>query len=312
MTINDLWCEKYRPKTLDEMCLDKPIRDRIEAWGTKIPHLLLLGHAGIGKTTLARIFIQEILKCDYLYINASDENGVETMRTKVSGFVQTKSFDGNIKVVVLDEADSISLAGQDILRNMMESYADTARFILTGNYKHKISTPIKSRCQSIELKYSLRDAVGRCISIAKTEGCIFEKEDPKKISELVRRFFPDLRLCINELQKCCIGGHLIFSESINNEELVNSIWKNITTSKTLELRKYLIQNEQLFNSDWDTLMKSILDTLYDLDIEDFLKKRMIIIIADHLEKSTRVIDKEINFTSCVLSLEVEHKTSTDN
>lgn len=304
-TLDDLWCEKYRPQKLEDLCLHPKLRERIESWGKEsIPHLLLVGAAGIGKTTLARILVQDILDCDYLYINASDENGVETMRSKVSGFVQTKSLNGHIKVVILDEADSISPEGQNILRNMMESYADTARFILTGNYAHKIRTPIQSRCQRLDITFSIKDAVIRCFTILQKEGISFNQEEKGKLFEIIKRYFPNLRTVIQSLQECWVNNQWAFNESVDNSQLAAQIYHGIVYKKSLETRKFLIENEQLFNSDWDQLLKDLLNYIYEVkELDEYLKKNMIITIADHLEKATRVMDKEINFIACVFTLE---------
>lgn len=305
MSVNDLWIEKYRPQTLNEMCLNEEIKEKILSWNKSIPHLLLVGRPGIGKTSLARILVLNILDCDYLYINASDENGVETMRTKVSGFVQTKSLNGNIKVVILDEADSISLNGQDILRNMMESYADNARFILTGNYRHKIGEALQSRCQTLELQYDIRSVVKRCMQILVNENCLPKSKETQQliINTIIKKNFPDIRKCISNMQKCYINGQFKLNENRNNNEIIEIIWNNVLQKKGVDTRKYLLNNEELFNSDWNQLLIELLNYIYELNMDDVQKKQSIILIADHLEKATRVIDKEINLFACLLNLE---------
>src|SRR6476469_5737122 len=145
---NDLWVEKYRPKTLDELVLDSDNRTYFNSLKGKqeIPNLLFLGPPGIGKTTLSKIIVKEILNCQYLYINASDESGIDTIRNKVKSFAQTRSMDGKVKICLLDECDHLSSVNsglgntnaQAALRNLMEEYSGTTRFILTGNYRHKI------------------------------------------------------------------------------------------------------------------------------------------------------------------------------
>jgi replication factor C small subunit len=298
-----LWVEKYRPHTLDDLCISEETKDIIKSFGEEIPNLLLTGNAGVGKTSLARIIVLDILKCDYLYINASDENGIDTVRNKINGFVQTKSFDGNIKVVILDEIDNFSKNGQDALRNMMESYADNARFILTGNYKHKISTPLQSRCQFLDIRPSLPQALKRCLQILIAEGVETSQDEKKQLATLVKSHFPDLRKCINEMQKYVVGSELKITQKVNNNKVCEKICSNIEDGNTLSLRKYLIQNDEIFNSDWDQLLVDLLNYIYTKSIEDSKKKAMILTIADHLEKATRVNDKEINFFACVLNLE---------
>lgn len=303
MSYDNLWVEKYRPKTLDDLIISEEIRSIIKNFGQIIPNLLFCGKQGSGKTSLARIIVQDILKCDYLYVNASDETGVENIRNKVTGFAQTKSIDGNIKVIILDEADFLSSASQAALRNLMESYSNTTRFILTGNYRHKIIPALQSRCQSLDIAPTLKEAVIRCLNILKQESIESTVDQRKEVVELVKNNFPDLRKCINELQKNCIGGVLSLKTKNDTSEIVEKIWNNIQSKNSLSTRKYLIENEQLFYSDWDQLMVNLLNYIYLQDIEDFKKKSMIIVIADHLEKSSRISDKEINTFACILNLE---------
>lgn len=303
MKYDNLWIEKYRPKTLEDLCISDELREVILGWGNEIPHLLFIGKPGSGKTTLARILAQNLLDCDYLYINASDENGIDTIRNKVTGFVQTKSLDGNLKLVILDEADGLTIDGQKCLRNLMESYANSARFILTGNTRHKISVAVQSRCQSFDIKPTLKDAVLRCLYILKSEGVETSQDDKKQVILLIKRFFPDLRKCIGELSKHCISGVLKIEDQVDNSELCGMIFSNIKSEKSLTTRKYLIENDGLFSSDWDQLLVDLLNYIYNNPMDESKKKAMIIIIADHLDKATRVNDKEINFFACMLNLE---------
>jgi replication-associated recombination protein RarA len=303
MSYENLWIEKYRPKTLEDLCITDDIRDLIKEWGNEIPHLLFVGKAGTGKTTLAQILVNNVLDCDYLYINASDENGIDTIRTKVTGFVQTKSLDGNIKVVVLDEADGLTIDGQKCLRNLMESYASTARFILTGNSLHKISVALQSRCQRLVITTSLSSAVKRCLSILKLEGVTITDVVKRQVITLVKEHFPDLRMCIGELAKHCVGGVLKIEHKTTSSELLETVWSNIQHKKGLATRKYLIENDALFNSDWDQLLVDLLNYIYKQDCDDSMKKAMVVTIADHLERATRVLDKEINVFACILNLE---------
>ena len=203
LDFSNIWVEKYRPKKLDDFVISEENKSIITSFIQKneIPNLLFTGTPGIGKTSLAKILVNDILKCQYLYINASDENGIDTIRTKVTNFAQTKSIDGKIKVIILDETDGLSLDGQRALRNTMEEYSKITRFILTANYKHKIITALQSRCQSIDLVPPLTLVAKRCLFILKAEKIDIVESDKIKVAQLVKSFYPDLRKCINELQK---------------------------------------------------------------------------------------------------------------
>lgn len=304
MDINNLWIEKYRPATLEDIVLSSEDRKFFEALRTKqeIPHLLYAGTAGVGKTSLCHILIKDVLKCDYLYINASDENGIDTIRGKIVGFAQTKSFDGKIKVILLDEADSITMEGMRALRNVMEEYSSTCRFQLTCNYLHRIILPIQSRCQIINLIPPIEGVVQRVSDILKKENVIVPPIQKSLLLEHIRKNLPDLRRIVNDMQKFSVTGTL----NIRNEDcsgLAKEIVENILSKQDImKLRKEVIESEKLFSSDYRHLLKLVFEELFNSDLNYELKRDLLLCTADGMKSDAFVIDKEINFFSTILSL----------
>ena len=298
-----IWVEKYRPAKLDDIILDERTLKVVREFKDEIPNLLFVGSPGTGKTTLARVIVNDILGCNYLYINASDESGIDTIRHNITNFAQTKSFDGGVKVVILDEADGLTPQAQAALRNTMETFAKYCRFILTANYKHKIIPALQSRCQALDIKPVVELGVKRCYHILKKENVKVSDEQKVKFIQLVKRHFPDLRKTINELQKNVIDSELCITSVVSDNELLEAVYKKIASKQCLEARRYLIENEDRFQGDYDTLLSNYLNFIYSANIDDIKKKEMIAIIADHLYKSAFVVDKEINAFACLVNLE---------
>ena len=300
---NKIWVEKYRPAKLNDIILDERTLNIVKEFKNEIPNLLFVGNPGTGKTTLARVIVNDILGCNYLYINASDESGIDTIRHNITNFAQTKSFDGGVKVVILDEADGLTPQAQAALRNTMETYAKYCRFILTANYKHKIIPALQSRCQALDIKPVVELAVKRCYHILKNENVKVSDEQKIKFIQLVKRHYPDLRKAINELQKNVIDSELCIASINSDNELLETVYKKIVSKKSLEARKYLIENEDRFQGDYDTLLSNFLNYIYNTNLQDAQKKALIANIADHLYKSAFVVDKEINAFACLVNLE---------
>jgi DNA polymerase III delta prime subunit len=306
MNFNNLWIEKYRPKSLDEIVLSDETKNILLAIEKKeeIPNLLLTGIQGIGKTSLAKILVNDVLKCQYLYINASDENGIDTIRNKVISFSKTKSFDGKIKVVILDEVDGISLEAQKALRNTMEEFSSNTRFILTGNYKHKIINALQSRCQELNLIPPIDRIAKRILYILKNESISVTEEQKKLLANLIKNIYPDIRKLINEIQKYILNNTLTLPSFNNNDTVVEKCLE-LVKSKNLELaRKYCIENEDKFQGDYQMLLKNIFNKMCDKgDYNNEKFKQALLIVSEHLYRTSFVVDQEINFFSCLISLE---------
>lgn len=305
MDFDNLLVEKYRPKTIDELIVDDSIKDLVLEFKTKqqIPNLLFVGPPGTGKSSLSKIIVNDVLKCQYLYINASDENGIDTIRNKVTNFAQTKSIDGKVKVIILDECDGITLQGQQALRNTMEAFSQYVRFILTANFKHKIITPLQSRCQSLILKPNIEHTIKRCWSILKQENVTVDDEQRKQFVELIKNHFPDLRKCINELQKNIINGTLSIKYTTVPYKLVNEIFNHIKAGDCISARRQLIESADEFQGDYQALLKEMLNYTYE-NISDVSKgKEAMLVIANHLYSSVFAVDHEINCFACLIQLE---------
>ena len=300
---DSLFTEKYRPKTLNDLVLSDSNRKYFNAITDEIPNLLFVGTPGIGKTTLARILVNDILQCQYLYINASDENGIDTIRSKVVGFAQTKSLDGKVKVVILDEADGITIDGQRALRNTMEEYSSGTRFILTANYKHKIIPAIQSRSQFFDLNPPFDTVLKLIVGIIKQEGIKITEDQKGNFVNVVKQNYPDIRKIINSVQKATVKGIFEVNVALDSKEIVERIHTEIQSKNTFGLRKYLIENENEFQGDYHNLMKQYLNYVYDSSLDGNKKRQYIITISESMVNDVWVLDKEINAFACWVKLE---------
>lgn len=299
-----LWVERYRPTTLEDIVLSKEDRTFFDALAHKqeIPHLLFAGIQGSGKTSLAKIIINDVLKCEYLYLNASDETGIDAMRSKVVGFAKTKSFDGKIKIVLLDEADSISFEGMKCLRNVMEEFSATCRFILTCNYLHKIIPAIQSRCQIINLMPPIEGAVARIKSILQKEKIEITEEQKPLILNHVRKHLPDIRRIINDIQKFSVNGKLDIKNDVSQTFVSNIINKLVNKQDLFLLRKEIIENEKFFSGDYHSFLKQTFEFIYQMDIEPHKKTECLMVLAKGMESDAFVIDKEINCFATLINV----------
>jgi len=300
---NSLWVEKYRPKTISEFVISNNNLEIITSFNKqkKIPNLLFIGTPGLGKTSLAKIIVKDILSCQYLYINASDESGIDIIRTKVSTFAQTKSIDGGLKTVVLDEADGISIDGQRALRNTMEEFSNITRFILTANYSYRIIPALHSRCQTLDLTPPVDQVIKRCVHILKEEKIEIPAEQKNNLLSLVKKHYPDVRKIINDLQKFSVTGKLKIIDNVN-DTFLSLVYKEVKNKNITAIRKVLIENEAVFNSDYVSLLSGLFEYVESNAENNEIKKKELLIISEHLYRSAFVVDQEINCFSCLILL----------
>ena len=282
----NLWVEKYRPQTLEGYVGNEVIKNKVSDYLNQgsIQNLLLHGVAGTGKTTLAKL-IANNLNCDLLYINASDERGIDTIREKIIPFASSLGF-GDVKIVILDEADYITPQAQATLRNTMESFSGNTRFILTCNYLERIISPLQSRCQTLEIKPpSKQDVAYRCVDICKEEKVDI---DNIALKTIINAYYPDIRKIINTIQGSVVNYVVKLDESSLKDDLNEQIIQTLSNKATLsEIRQILADSG---SREFDSLFKALYDNL-----DKFTTKvgPAILIIAKYQYEYTFVLEKEI-------------------
>ncbi len=297
---NTLWVEKYRPNNLDTYIGNEHLKDKVSAYleSGDLPHLLLFGKAGTGKTTLAKILVNNI-ECDYLYINASDENNVETVRTKVKNFASTMGFK-DYKVIILDECDYITPNAQAALRNLMETFSKHCRFILTCNFVERIIDPIQSRCQSFQIiPPSKKEVAKHTHDILLKENVMSDMNDLKV---LIDSGYPDIRRVINAAQRNVVKGKL----KLDTTSIIQNDYKLklLKILKTQDKKNGFKEIRQLLLDNKITDFADLFRLLYD-EVDDWGKGHVaecILIIARYELSDGQVPDKEINAMAMLIEL----------
>lgn len=306
----DLWVEKYRPTDISTYVFrDEAQRKQVQNWidDGGIPHLLFSGSPGTGKTTLAKVLINELKveKNDVLYINASRDNGVEMIRKRISAFSETMPW-GEFKVILLDEADHISPEGQAALRGVMEQYHASVRFILTCNYPNMIIPALHSRCQGFHINQL--DQTEFTVRVGEILADNNVKFDLETLDAMVRAHYPDLRKTINTVQMTIVDNNLVMpEENTNTSEWRLKMVELFKAGKIQEARKLIIKNARAdeYNDIFTWLYKNL--DLYTKD--DFQYDSCVLAIREGMIKHTQVADPEINLSATLVEIS---RTLNDN
>jgi replication factor C small subunit len=297
MKKHTLWIEKYRSTTLEQYIGNETVKARIADCIAKndIPHFIFSGTAGTGKTTLAKLIVGNI-KCDYIYLNASDENGIDVIREKVKGFASSASFQP-IKIVILDEADFLTQPAQAALRNIIEEYSSNTRFVLTCNYIERLIEPLQSRCEIHILKPPSKGEVAKhvCTNILDVEEVTYNIQD---VALLIKEHYPDVRSIIKNLQAGTADNKFVWV-ALNTDWLSKLV--EVLSSKDKKawyIIRQLVADAQV--DDFQVAYRYMFDNLakfsngHDAEIS--------IILDDFIWRGGVVPDKEINFAACIAKI----------
>ena len=289
---HSLWVEKYRPSSMDTYIGNEHLKSKVSIYleSGDLPHLLLFGRAGTGKTTLAKLLVNNI-DCDYLYINAPDENSVDVVRDKVKNFASTLGFQ-EMKIIILDECDYITPNAQAALRNLMETFSKHCRFILTCNYVERIIDPIQSRCQSFQIIPPDRKQVAQHLSnILDNENVKYELDN---VVTIVNGGYPDIRRVINGAQRQVVNNELVIDKNtiIQNDyklQVLEILEKQDKKNSFKNIRQLLADSKV---TDFSDLFRLLFDT-----VDDWGKGHIaecILILSKYQQSDAIVVDKEIN------------------
>ena len=292
-----LWVEKYRPQKIDDCVLPETLKKTFKEYIIKgeLPNFLLCGTAGTGKTTVAKALCNEI-GAEYMFINGSEESGIDVLRTKIKSFASSVSLTDAKKVVILDEADYLNPnSTQPALRAFIEEFSNNCRFILTCNFKNRIIEPLHSRCAVIEFKIDNAEKKNMLEGFFKRTRQILQQEniefDPKVVAEMLTKYFPDFRRILNELQRYSVSGKIDTGILVNvSEESYKSLIKFMKEKDFTEVRKWVGKNS---DTDSVSLFRQLYDSACTI-MEPISVPQLILILAEYQYKAAFVADHELN------------------
>ena len=297
-----LWVEKYRPQTIQDCILPNTIKDSLQEFVDKnhVPNLLLSGGAGIGKTTSAVALCKET-NSDYIIINGSEESGIDLLRSKLDQYCSSVSMTGGIKVVIIVEADYLNPSStQPAMRGFIEGFSSNCSFIFTCNFKNRIIDPIHSRCAVIDYKIAKKDSPVIASSFFKRICTILEGEGVKYnqqvLIELVNKYFPDFRRCLNELQRYSVSGEIDSGILANiSDQSIEDLMNLLKDKKFNDMRKWVAEN---LDNDSTKIFKKLYEAL-NTKVQENSIPQVVITLADYQYKSAFVADQELNKVACL-------------
>ena len=301
-----LWVEKYRPRTVSDCVLPESTKQVFQQIVDKgeIPNMMFTGTAGLGKTTIAKAICNQ-LGCDYIIVNGSEEGNIDTLRNKIKRFASTVSLAGDVKVVILDEADYLNpQSTQPALRGFIEEFSDNCRFILTCNFKNRIIEPLHSRCGVYEFNITKKDLPELCVKFLQRSQMILKEEnvevpDTKLLAEVIMRFAPDWRRVLGELQRSSGSGVLDLS-SLGSKANGNydSLFASLKSKDFKKMRAWVSNN---IDVDSSVIFRSIYDNMYEKADPSSIPQ-LVLILADYQYKNAFVADHELNMVACMTEI----------
>jgi len=306
MSQHVLWVEKYRPAKVEDCILPELVKNTFQQYVNKkeIPNLLLSGGAGVGKTTIAKALCEEV-GCDYIVINGSDENGVDTIRIKIKNYASSVSLMGGRKVIILDEADYLTPNAQAILRASIEEFASNCSFIFTCNFKNRIIDPIHSRCTVIDFRVNGQKAKLATQFFKRVEWILAQEKityDKEVVAAVITKHFPDNRRILNELQRYSVSGVIDkgILAAVSDIQL-NELTKALKEKDFASCRKWVTNN---LDNDPARIFRKLYDGLYELLKPDTVPA-LVLILAKYQYQVAFVADSEINLIACLTEIMVD-------